>query len=213
MKMHRLSLLVGGIMLLASTTGLAQSQLKVHSKEQLTTLNEQMCYYLEGHEPELSHHRLHSHFKPGKFACIEQPFESKGRYRIHLRVSFCDSEDQAKDKFYSRKNSNSAQGVFLPGLGDETWTNGGEAFVRKGTIVIFVTVIKTDDPPSLSQNETNASDTEQVKFPPELGLEEVEVYNEQLKKKETTLTFRSPRREYLKEIVRHVLKFFEQYEN
>lgn len=211
MKILKLSLLVWWMLLLASHSSFAQNHIRIHSREQLATLNEQMCFYLEGHRPELSHERLSYFFKPGIHAGIEQPFASKGQYTVHVQVTFCNSVDEAKNRFLSLRTSSGRQGVFVRNLGDETWILGGEGFLRKGTMVIFVTLIETENSSSSTHDQTKQQDTGQLQSLPE--LEEVEVYNHQLKKFETIQTIKSSRRDYTREIVELILEFFEKYGN
>ncbi len=211
MKTWKRCLFVVGIMLLTSITGLAQKQLEIHSKEQLATLNEQMCFYLEGHRPELSHERLSYFFRPGIHAGIEQPFASKGQYTVHVQVTFCNSVDEAKNRFLSLRTSSGRQGVFVRNLGDETWILGSDSFLRKDTMVICVTLIETGNSSPSIHDQTKQQDTGQLQSLPE--LEEVEIYNHQLKKFETIQTIKSFCRDYAREIVGLVLEFFEKYGN
>lgn len=210
MKMLKLSLLVGGMLLLASHSSFAQNHIKIHSREQLATLNEQMCFYLEGHKPEFSHTKLKSIFIPGDYAGIEQPFESQGQYRIHVKVEFCDSEDKAKSGLFRFRKSTGDQGVFIRNMGNEAWISNSWAVVRKDTLLIVISLFETNNytTPSSNIEPQNSPVTLQ-----QIELEEVEIYNHRLKKFETIQTIKSFRRDYAREIVGLVLEFFEKYGN
>ncbi len=208
MKMLKLSLLVAGILLLASHSSFAQGHIKIHSREQLETLNEQMCFYLEGHKPELSHTKLRSFFSPGEFADIEQPFESQGPYSFHLKISFCNSVNEAEARLSTLRRGNPMEKAFFRNLGDEAWiTHSGEAYVRSGNVVVMFVFMLPHTPLDLRQDQN-----ENLK-PQQFELEEVEIYNHQLKKFETIQTIKSSRRGYAREIAALVLEFFEKHGN
>lgn len=212
MKMLKLSLLVGGMLLLASHSSFAQNHIKIHSREQLATLNEQMCFYLEGHNPEFSHTRLGFFFGYGAASAITQPFESQGNYTARVEVFFYDSTEQSSEASDFLTERRGCSGGYYRGLGDEAWgSSSGEFVIRKGTMVISVSLRDIERPSTNSQNRT---DQQIVKgATTKLEYEEVEVYEGYPRKLVKVKMAKSPITEYGKEIAGRVLEFFEKYGN
>ena len=212
MRMLKFGLVLCVSILCLSLPGFAQDQVKIHSREQLETLTEQMCFYLEGHNPEFSHTRLGFYFGYGAASAIRQPFESQGNYTARVEVFFYDSKEQSSEASDFLTARRGCSGAYYRGLGDEAWgSSSGEFVIRKGTTVISVSLREVERPSTNSQNRT---DHKIVKSDPtKLEYEEVEVYEGFPRKLVKVKMSKSPITEYGKEIAGRVLEFFEQYGN